>query len=192
MPTPETINIVVEEIFDLYVRHGADDYIGEPVSQLEHMTQSARLAEREGYTTEVILAAFFHDLGHLCAADAPQMNGFGTVNHEKIGADYLRDKGFPERLAKLVESHVQAKRYLTYKHPDYLDKLSEASRQTLQFQGGIMSRTEATDFEQDALFETIIHMRQWDELAKEENQPSTDMTYYKEMCRNYLNEWLRE
>lgn len=37
------------------------------------------------------------------------------MNHEKIGADYLRERGFSEQVAVLVESHVTAKRYLTFK-----------------------------------------------------------------------------
>jgi predicted HD phosphohydrolase len=82
------------------------------------------------------------------------------------GADYLRAKGFSERLARLVESQVQAKRYLTFKFPKYYDLLSPASKQTLEFQGGRMNATEADAFEQDELFSLSIRMRRWDELAK--------------------------
>ena len=57
----------VKMVFDLYEKFGHADYIGEPVSQIEHMCQSAQLAQKEGYDDEVILAAFFHDLGHLFA-----------------------------------------------------------------------------------------------------------------------------
>src|ERR1700732_2180732 len=88
--------IIVNEVFSLYEKHGNEDYIGEPVSQLEHMSQAAVLAEEEGFDDEVILAAFFHDIGHLCAEDAEteSMDGFGNVDHEKLGADYLRERGF--------------------------------------------------------------------------------------------------
>jgi putative nucleotidyltransferase with HDIG domain len=103
------------------------------------MSQAADLAEKEGYDEEVILAAFFHDIGHLCSSghEAESMDGFGTVNHEKLGADYLREKGFSERLAILVEGHVIAKRYLTYKFPSYYNRLSAASKATLDFQGEV-------------------------------------------------------
>jgi predicted HD phosphohydrolase len=40
--------------------------ISETVSQLEHMSQSAQLAIEQGYDDEVVLAAFFHDIGHIC------------------------------------------------------------------------------------------------------------------------------
>ena len=57
---------------------------------------------------EVVLAAFLHDIGHLCAEEnVPQMEGYGIMHHEQIGADFLRAEGVPERVARLAESHVQ-------------------------------------------------------------------------------------
>ncbi len=166
-------DLIVDEVFGLYEKYGAADYIGEPVSQLEHMSQSAQLAIEEGFDDEVVLAAFFHDIGHICAMmdQEKNMGGFGVKSHEKIGADFLREKGFSERIAKLVESHVQAKRYLTFKYPEYYNQLSEASKKTLEFQGGIMLESEAILFEANPLFETSILMRKWDEQAKETNFP---------------------
>ena len=35
----------VEKVFALYEKYGDADYIGEPVSQMEHMSQAAALAE---------------------------------------------------------------------------------------------------------------------------------------------------
>ncbi len=171
MATPT--DLIVDEVFGLYEKYGAADYIGEPVSQLEHMSQSAQLAIEEGFDDEVVLAAFFHDIGHICAMmdQEKKMSGFGVKSHEKIGADFLREKGFSERIAKLVESHVQAKRYLTFKYPEYYNQLSEASKKTLEFQGGIMLESEAILFEANPLFETSILMRKWDEQAKETNFP---------------------
>jgi len=134
---------IAEEVMALYEQHGSADYIGEPVSQLEHMSQSAQMATAEGYDEEVILAAFFHDIGHICPPISQlkeNMDGYGVMNHEKVGADYLREKGFSKRLAQLVESHVQAKRYLTFAHPESFDQLSEASKRTLAFQGGRLTK----------------------------------------------------
>jgi 2-amino-1-hydroxyethylphosphonate dioxygenase (glycine-forming) len=175
---PETIT---KEIFDLYEKNGHEDYIGEPVSQIEHMSQCAQLAIDGGYDDEVILAAFFHDIGHICVSRSKEnnMGGLGTKSHEKIGADFLREKGFSERIALLVENHVQAKRYLTFKYPEYLQNLSEASKKTLEYQGGVMTKEEATLFEKDSLFDLSIKMRQWDELAKEINLPLIDVTKIK-------------
>ena len=71
----------------LYARGGSDDYLGEPVSQLQHAAQAADLAEAQGYGVDVICAAFLHDIGHLCGAatNAKRMGEFGIAHHEQIG-----------------------------------------------------------------------------------------------------------
>ena len=170
---------VIAEVFGLYERFGDSDYIGEPVSQIEHMSQAAQYAMAEGFDDEVVLAAFFHDIGHICAENAENMGGFGVVSHERLGADYLRNIGFSERMARLVEYHVQAKRYLTLKTPGYYERLSEASRRTLAYQGGIMTEAEAEAFEQDPLCKVSLRMRHWDELAKEMWVPVIDLEVLK-------------
>lgn len=181
----------VNEIMSLYEKYGHEDYIGEPVSQLEHMVQCAQLAHAEGFDDDVVLAAFFHDIGHLCEHVLPQekvkqMDGFGLVDHEKLGAEYLAGKGFSEKVTRLVASHVEAKRYLTYKFPDYYNRLSEASKKTLEFQGGIMVHEEAVAFEADPLCDVYIALRRWDEQAKEEHQPLPQLDVYKAMMVKHL------
>lgn len=189
MSQPLKAQQTATEIMSLYRHYGDEDYIGEPVSQLEHMCQCAQLAEAEGYDDEVILAAFFHDIGHLCEHIMPveQMDGFGVVDHEKLGAGYLRSKGFSEKVASLVENHVQAKRYLTYRHPEYYEQLSEASKNTLAFQGGRMSVAEAETFEADPLFTLHIKLRRWDEQAKLEHQPLPSLDKYENIIFRHLS-----
>ena len=178
----------VEKVFALYEKYGAADYISEPESQIEHMSQAAALAEAEGFENEVILAAFFHDIGHLCADDgeAESMGGMGNVDHEKLGADYLRRLGFSERMAELVECHVIAKRYLTYKYPEYYEQLSEASKTTLGYQGGPMTAEEAAAFEANPDHELYIRMRYWDDKAKEVNTPVLNIPRLKAMALKNL------
>lgn len=170
---------VIADVFSWYERFGDSDYIGEPLSQIEHMSQAAELAMAEGFDDEVVLAAFFHDIGHLCAKNAENMGGFGVVSHERLGADYLRRLGFGERMARLVEYHVQAKRYLTFNEPGYYERLSEASRRTLEYQGGVMTAEEAQAFERDPLCAISLRMRQWDEQAKELWVPVIDLEVLK-------------
>jgi len=180
---------IVNEVFALYEKHGDEDYIGEPVSQLEHMSQAAALAEQEGYDDEVILAAFFHDIGHLCADEneAESMDGMGNVDHEKLGADYLLERGFSTRVANLVQGHVIAKRYLTYKYPEYYNKLSDASKTTLEFQGGVMNAEEALQFENNPDAQLIIRLRYWDDMAKETNIPVNNIAKLKTKALKHLN-----
>jgi phosphonate degradation associated HDIG domain protein len=182
------IDQIIDTVFSLYERYGKADYIGEPVSQIEHMSQAAALGKNEGYDEEVILAAFFHDIGHLFVniADEETMDGFGRMEHERIGADFLLDLGFSERIAKLVQSHVKAKRYLTFKDPEYYEQLSQASKATLVFQGGVMDEEEAHLFEQDEERDLMIKFRNWDELAKEVDIPVNNIDELKLIARRHL------
>lgn len=184
-----SIEKTVDEVFALYEKYGQADYIGEAISQIEHASQSAQLALQQGYDDEVILAAFFHDIGHLCEMDqeTKDMGGYGVISHEKLGANYLRKKGFSEKIARLVENHVEAKRYLTFKDKSYFDRLSDASKKTLEYQGGPMNEEEAKAFEENDLFEVSIRMREWDEEAKEVDIPIIDLSMLKKLCLNHLS-----
>ena len=56
--------LAVEQVFALYQQFGTDDYIGEPVSQLEHMSQAAHQRPAAG--------AVFVCPPHLAKNAAPQ------------------------------------------------------------------------------------------------------------------------
>lgn len=177
----------VNQVFELYQKFGDEDYIGEPVSQLAHMSQAAEFAIENGYDDEVILASFFHDIGHLVDSnDQEKMGDFGVVSHETLGANYLLSLGFSERIAKLVKGHVDAKRYLTFKFQEYYDKLSEASKKTLVYQGGIMNQAEALDFEKDPDKKLMILMRTWDDESKVENKNGIDLEMIKQKAILHL------
>lgn len=184
----KNIQETIDEIISLYEHFGGENYIGEPVSQIEHMCQCAQLAEMEGSDDEVILAAFFHDIGHLCEhiMDVKYMDKFGVVDHEKIGAEYLLKKGFSKKIAALVASHVEAKRYLTLRDESYYASLSEASKKTLEFQGGVMSEDEANKFESDPLFSLYISLRKWDEKAKLIDIPLPSLDNYEYLIQTHL------
>jgi 2-amino-1-hydroxyethylphosphonate dioxygenase (glycine-forming) len=184
----KNIDEVIDTVFSLYEQFGSEDYIGERVSQLEHMSQAAGLAMQEGREDEVVLAAFFHDIGHICVQlnHKNDMQGYGVVNHELEGGAFLRRCGFPERVAILVESHVQAKRYLAFADHLYNEALSDASRKTLAFQGGPMTIEEAHGFERQPYFHDSIALRKWDEAAKEEGLPVSNIDEIKRVARRVL------
>jgi predicted HD phosphohydrolase len=48
----------------------------------------------------------------------------------------------------------------------YYEKLSEASKQTLVYQGGQMNQKEADHFEKSETFQLVLKMRDWDDKAK--------------------------
>ena len=130
-----------DEVIALFLKYGSNDYIGENVTQLEHMTQCALLAKKDGATDNLIVAALLHDIGHLLVFDSntPTMPGLGVAGHEDIGAKFLESLGFNSTVCTLVRNHVAAKRYLISTNSTYYDHLSNASKQTLEYQGGVIT-----------------------------------------------------
>lgn len=177
-----------DEIFHVYETYGQEDYDGEPVSHTSHMIQCAMLAMEEGADAELILGAFLHDIGHLLGHkhQTPSMDNYGVVNHEVLGADYLQQLGFSERICAVVDMHVQAKRYLVATEESYRDKLSEASWQTLQWQGGPMISNEVEDFIMHPFFDDIIRVRLWDEQAKNTDTELLPLQTFKNMIEEHL------
>ncbi len=182
MNTPQQ---TAKEIIEYYREKGNQEY-GEQVTMIQHMVQSARLAAAEGYEEEVVLAAFLHDIGHFFD-DQAQMGSYGTEHHDEIGARYLRDNGFSEKLVTLVEGHVTAKRYLTFVQPQYYNQLSEASKATLVYQGGPMTEKEAKAFEATPHFELCVKMRYWDDGGKTQEAIGMDVLVpYEAMIIRHL------
>jgi 2-amino-1-hydroxyethylphosphonate dioxygenase (glycine-forming) len=175
----------VDQLFNLLQSKGNADYIGESISQIEHAVQAAQCAERVNAPDEVVIAALFHDIGHLLD-EGDDMGGLGKVDHEGLGANYMLSLGFSNTVAELIKGHVKGKRYLTYKYPSYYEKLSEASKGTLAYQGGPMTADEAAAFEADPLFDWHLKIRAWDEQAKEVGLPLPDMQHYKDICIKLL------
>lgn len=169
------------EIFNYYEKYGNKDYIGEEVSQIEHMIQCAMLAEENNEDDDMILACLFHDIGHLIQIDYEEnkMGKYGLKNHEKIGKQYLIDVGIPQPIPDLVESHVKSKRYLTFKNKNYIKNLSEASIETLKLQGGPMNNEETIEFENSKIFNQALRLRYYDDKAKVKNKNINNLEYYK-------------
>ena len=177
----------VDQIFSYFNKYGDDDYIGESVSQIEHMSQAAMLAEENNENDEFIVASLLHDIGHLLSKDGIRMGDYGVSNHEKIGSVYLKNMGFSQYVCDLVEGHVTAKRYLTYRDPAYYNKLSDASKNTLKHQGGPMNETEARVFENHPNFIDMLKMRSYDEASKVPEKLINDLEYYRPIINRVLN-----
>ncbi|XP_071494210.1 2-amino-1-hydroxyethylphosphonate dioxygenase (glycine-forming)-like [Diadema antillarum] len=186
------VEATVERIFKLYDDYGKSDYLGENVTQIQHMVQCAMLAEEEGFSDEVILGALFHDIGHLLGLqqglERMVTDGvvLGAANHDVIGSQFLREQGLPEDVCSLVKGHVDAKRYLVCKDAEYRSRLSDASKLTLVHQGGPMDAEEAAAFEASPHFTAIIRMRKWDELGKDPTKAIQPLSKYRAMCRELL------
>jgi len=179
---------IVNELFALYEKYGKRSSAGQPISQLEQMAQAAALAEEEGFEDEVILAAFFHNIGYVCAnsEDGNNANESGNIDREKLGADYLRQHGFSERLATMVESDMMANRYLAYKYPEYYEQLSEADKAKLELRGGRMSILEAEKFELDPDAELFVRLRYWNDKAKNAIRSKLNLPHIKLLAMSHL------
>ena len=150
---------------------------------------AAATAKAERHGEAEVLAALFHDIGHLVAPqDAPDMDGLGIVDHERIGAAWLEAFGFGPTVSALVGAHVEAKRYLAFRKAGYNERLSDASRGTLAFQGGPMAADEAARFEGDPLFASKIRLRTWDEAAKVAGRVVPDLDTYAVPIRRFLEQ----
>lgn len=163
MKAQKSIN--VELIIELYLNKGLENY-GENCTQLEHALQCAQLALNEKQDSELVLAAFLHDIGHLLDHDIDAMGGHGSLYHEESGAKFLAKLGFSERITEVVSNHVKCKRYLAFINPEYLKRLSDASKHTLNFQCGPMTNNEAIEFEKDSYFLDSLIIRKYDDTGK--------------------------
>ncbi|KAL3260827.1 hypothetical protein ABHI18_004254 [Aspergillus niger] len=177
--TPETPLDKATYLVNSLEKYGQGDYIGESISQLEHCLQAAHQAQKSGASPELILAALLHDIGQIIPLSSTKefrMNlepnnsnsteNVGRMGHETIGAEYLRSLGFSEKVCRLVESHVPAKRYLTATNKAYYETLSSASKKSLEFQGGPFKGAELEAFETDPLRDEMVKLRLWDDAAK--------------------------
>lgn len=190
MNAERTSKQITNEIMKLYESFGDEDYDGEPVSQTSHMIQCAMEAMAQGEDEELVLGSFLHDIGHLLkhVESTEEMGNYGVVNHEGVGARYLKEKGFSRRICAMVENHVNAKRYLVAVDETYHSKLSDASLQTLQWQGGPMHQSEIMIFEQHPFFDDIIKVRLWDEKAKQPDAVLLPLTHFKNLITDHLKD----
>lgn len=152
---PSNASEVIDEVIELLLRSGGEEYFGEAVSKLQHAEQCASHARNAGADEVLILASLLHNIGPLLECDgALRDERVGVINHDEIGQAWLRSRGFSVRLAALLGGHVDAKRYLTAMNPGYLARLSPASIETLRLQGGPMNESSAAAFAKHWSFET--------------------------------------
>ena len=159
--------LAAERLRELFEGPGTADYLGEDVSQAQHMLQAAALAESDGAPTELVIAALLHDVGHFTGPLTGDDLMGGTDNrHSDVAAEWL-SRWFGPAVTEPIRLHVAAKRYLCAVEPAYLELLSEASRYTLEVQGGPMNPEEVAAFETEPYAEDAVRLRRWDDAAKD-------------------------
>lgn len=157
----------IEYVIELFARRGVEGYYGETISQTEHALQAALAAERDGASDAAVAAALLHDIGHLLDNKSEQAR-LAEVDryHEQIGARWLA-RFLPPEVTEPVRLHVAAKRYLCAAEPDYYQRLSAASKQSLALQGGVMDAVEAETFAAGGFAADAAALRRWDDQAKQ-------------------------
>ena len=98
----------------------------------------------------------------------------------------FRSRGFSEKIVQLVASHVEAKRYFSAIDTSYYNRLSPASKATLEYQGGPMRQEEVKNFNKNPLKDIILTFRRWDEAAKVPGKETISINVLKNMARRHL------
>jgi predicted HD phosphohydrolase len=131
----------------------------ECVDLLSHALQCAHeVSRRHPDDIELQAAALVHDLGH-------QLAPGDDAGHGLAGAAAVREL-LGDRVARLVEYHVPAKRYLVTVDPDYRATLSPVSIRTLEHQGGTMTPDEVAEHARLDDWSAALDLRRADEAAK--------------------------
>ena len=170
----------IAHVLECFRLRGHSGYGKEVVSQLEHALQTACAAEQSNASPQLVAACLLHDVGHLLhdlPEDAPEKDI--DDEHEQLGAAWLAEYFGPE-VVEPIRLHVAAKRYLCAVDSDYFSKLSPPSIQSLELQGGPMSKTQAAHFELHPHFAAAIQLRRFDDQAKIPNLPTPPLEHFAE------------
>jgi [1-hydroxy-2-(trimethylamino)ethyl]phosphonate dioxygenase len=191
MTTPDISKLdkhnIVDFIADIFARRGAEEYLGEEVSISEHMFQAGHLAEAEGASEEIIVAALLHDIGHFTNEFPGNAAELGIdSHHDRAGAAVIAPF-FPSIVTDCIRHHVSAKRYLCSIDPDYFATLSDASVLSLKLQGGPLNREAAKKFADNKDIEAIVQVRKWDDQAKVPGKKTKSFAYFAPMIQRVID-----
>ncbi len=169
-------------LVDLYREKGEHRY-DEDVTQIEHALQCASRALAAEADHPVVVAALLHDIGHLLIAE--QVADRRDRHHEEVAARFLR-RWFGSAVLESIRLHVAAKRYLCSIEPGYVVALSNASIQSLELQGGPMSREEGEAFERLEHSDIAVDLRRWDDQAKDPSASTPGLEVFGTIVEDLL------
>jgi predicted HD phosphohydrolase len=163
--TQDTLAVGLDDIIHV-LASGAQDFDagGERAgfSLLDHGLQCAYLLRcRHPDDVELQVAGLVHDIGQT-------LTGNDEAAHGEAAARFVRPV-LGSRVAALVRLHVPAKRYLVATRPGYRARLSRASLESLDAQGGPMDAAEAASFASRPYALDAAELRRCDDNAKNVN-----------------------
>lgn len=170
---------IVDHVMTLLEKAGAERYGKEAVSQRDHALQCALHAERTGSAPALIAACLLHDIGHLAGEGDEGLAERGIdAAHEQVAAEWL-SRHFIDAVVEPVRLHVDAKRYLCCAEPSYWSGLSQASKTSLEVQGGIYSDADAALFIARPYARDAVLLRRWDDAAKSPRLKTPGLAHYR-------------
>jgi len=182
------MSLTLQDISSLLNSRATTWYGQEAVSQLEHALQCAYLAEKANETSETIVAALLHDLGHILSKE----NLNTTVDkesppikddlHQYVALPFLRNI-FSDAVLEPIKLHVEAKRYLCAVDSNYWDSLSPASKHSLDLQGGIFNEMQVKAFEDLPYASQATRLRRYDDLAKVAGLSTPSLSHYEVLMK---------
>ena len=188
------MSTMADRLIEAMTKSAARQYGTERVPELAHALQCAELAADAGADEELILACLLHDVGRYAVAQEEIGDTLEQVTpragnargHHEAGADLIQPY-VPERVAFLVRSHIDAKRYLCASEPGYYATLSKGSKHTLTLQGGIMTAEEALSAATRPWWPDALRLRRWDDQAKLVGKPTRDLAAWEPLLRKYFD-----
>ena len=175
---------VIEKIISNFTNNKAL-YIGEKVTMSEHMIQTAMLAEKAKCNDDLVCSCLLHDYGHFILEKPDELVKLKVDGeHENIAYEYLKSF-FKKEIVEPIKYHVLAKRYLA-RDKKYYNELSEASKISLNLQGGVLNDEESNKFKTKEYFRPSILLRKFDEAAKRTDIKMKSIHDYQKLLTSKL------
>ena len=175
-------DVSTDHLFRLLSERGGGRYGLSDVTQLDHALQAADLARRRRMGDELIVAALFHDVGHLVVDEDTNLAAAGIDDFHERTSSALLEPIYGPSVAEPVRLHVAAKRYLCGATPAYFKKLSQDSRLSLELQGGPMSPDEIEAFNALPYRASALALRLIDDEAKVPSLSTPGLESYRDLA----------
>lgn len=177
-----------QRVKELYQEYGNHKYmISENITQISHVIQAAKLAEKYGAPNCVIIGLLLHDIGQLIIQSRSSSEvDINTLHaqHDDVGADWLQSQGFGKIVCDIVRYHTFAKVVLIERDPQYLSRLSQASQDSY-----LIQKEKYRNHDRSVITELHIACRIIDDISKlpDEIYDIEDLESYREMFYQVLS-----
>ena len=158
---------VIDELEEIYATKGLETFEGDLIiTHTSHGLQTAMIAEKEGASAPMIVAALLHDIGRIINPDDREITDSGRdAKHEEVAHEFL-EAWFSPEVTMPIKLHVAAKRYLVATDPTYSKKVSPGSMRSMSGQGDVLTESEAAAFIEQPYAREGVTLRRWDDRAK--------------------------